>query len=337
MAGEKARTVSLVILASIAVVAVLYFLKPLLIPFLIAVMLTYILSPLVERLAGYKIPRLLSILVLFLIVFGVLGVVLELLISNALAFADKLPEYRVLFQELLADYSSRYAWLDSMLENLTGFIFGLPIGSFTNSVVNSSVSFLSNSFLVLLFVIYLLISAHGYPDKIRKAYPGSKGEKILKVWSHINKDVRKYLDIHSLISLATGVTVGIICWALGIPFAFLWGFLAFILNYIPTIGSIVAAIPPIITAAVVLGMMPAIWAAVLIILAQLVWGNVVETRIAGESLGISPLAILLSLVFMGWLWGVVGAILAVPIASMVKIVCANIDSLKPISELMKEK
>ena len=332
--GTKAATVSLILLATIAVAFVLYILKPILIPFLIAVMLSYILYPFVERLSKYKIPRIITLLVVFLIALGALGKIVEILISNIISLSGNFPEYKTQFSALLNDYSLQYPWLESILENIKGMLFSLPIGGYTNSLINSSVNFFSNTFLILLFVTYLVLSIHSYPAKIQKAFSGTKGTYILKVWSDINRDIRKYLDIHTLISLATGISVGLVCWLFGVPFAFLWGFLAFVLNYIPTIGSIVASIPPVITAAVVLGIYPAIWVTVLMIVIQLIWGNIVEPKFAGKSLGLSSLTILLSLVFWGWLWGIVGTILAVPIASMIKIICENIDALKPISELM---
>ena len=113
--------------------------------------------------------------------------------------------------------------------------------------------------------------------------------------------------------------------------------MAFILNYIPTIGSIIATLPPVITAAVVLGITPAVWVGILVIAGQTFWGNIVEPKIAGNSLGLSPLVILLSLVFWGWLWGVVGAILAVPIAVILKVTCLNVPALRPVGILMDDQ
>src|SRR3990170_4436993 len=200
--GTKAATVSLILLATIAVAFVLYILKPILIPFLIAVMLSYILYPLVERLSKYKIPRIITLLVVFLIALGALGKIVEILISNIISLSGNFPEYKTQFSALLNDYSLQYPWLESILENIKGMLFSLPIGGYTNSLINSSVNFFSNTFLILLFVTYLVLSIHSYPAKIQKAFSGTKGTYILKVWSDINRDIRKNLDIHTLISLA---------------------------------------------------------------------------------------------------------------------------------------
>jgi predicted PurR-regulated permease PerM len=328
---------SLVILCLIAVAAVLYILKPLLIPFLIAIMLSYILNPLVEKLAQYRIPRIITLLIVFAVGIGLIATFFDVLVSNASSFAEKMPEYRTAFMSLIDQYSAQYPWLNRSFEEVIGFVFGLTIASYTSAVLSSSLNFLSDALLVVFFITYLCLSIHTYPGKIERAFPGAKGKNVLRILKHINFDIRQYLSIHTFISLGVGITVGIICWAFGIPFAFLWGFLAFILNYIPTIGSIIAGIPPVIIAAVQLGISSAVIIALLIVVAQMVWENAIERKMTGDSLGISAIAMLLFLVFWTWLWGIVGAILAVPIASMVKIVCENIPSLKPISVLMDDK
>ncbi|MGE3278878.1 MAG: AI-2E family transporter [Candidatus Altimarinota bacterium] len=336
MTDSKASN-SLVILCLIAVTVVLYILKPLLIPFLIAVMLSYILGPLVEKLASYKIPRIVTLFVIFIVGIGVLATFLDVVVSNARTFSENIPEYRTQFMVLFDQYSTQYPWLNRSFEEVISFLFGLPIGSYTTAVVSSSLSFLSDALLVIFFITYLCLSLHTYPGKIERAFPGTKGKNIQRILSHINRDIRQYISIHTFVSLGVGISVGIICWSFGIPFAFLWGFLAFVLNYIPTIGSIVASIPPVVIAVVQLGIGSAVMVALLIILAQMVWENVIERKMAGESLGMSAIVMLLFLVFWTWLWGIVGAILAVPIASMVKIVCENVPSLKPISVLMDDR
>lgn len=336
MSGEK-NSNSLVVLCLIAVTAVLYLLKPLLIPFLIAVMLSYIIYPLVEKFAAYKIPRIITLLIIFVLGIGILATFTDVLVSNASAFAQNFPEYKVQVINLFEQYSTRYPWLNRSFEEVIGFIFGLPIGAYTTLILSSSLNFISDAVLVIFFITYLCLSIHTYPKKIERAFPGNKGKNLMRIFSHINLDIRKYLSIHTFVSLGVGITVGIICWLFGIPFAFLWGFLAFILNYIPTIGSIIAGLPPVIIAAVQLGIMPTLGLAGLIVLTQMIWENVIERKMTGESLGISAIAMLLFLVFWTWLWGIVGAILAVPIASMIKIACENIPSLKPISVLMDDK
>ncbi|MDP3975594.1 MAG: AI-2E family transporter [bacterium] len=333
----QARSAPLTILAIVVIGAALFILKPILIPLLIAIMIAYIISPLVEKLAQWKIPRIVTLLILFTLGFAALGYAVDKVIENSGAFVKNFPQYKQNITTIVHQYSAEYEWVDKAVGNLTQVLFSLPIGTTANTVFNSSLSFLSNSFLILLFVMYFGLSGHGLHQKIREAFPGGQGKKLIEMVSHINRDVNKYLVVHTAVSLATGISVWAICWYFQVPFAFLWGTIAFLLNYIPNIGSVISTIPPVATAAVAVGVTPALWVLGGITLAQLIWGNLVEPKIAGQSLGLSPLVILIFLVFWGWLWGIVGMILAIPIASVIKIVCSNVPEWKPISVLMGDR
>lgn len=337
MTTNTPQNASLALLASIAVVAVLYILKPILMPFLIALMISYIISPLVERMAKKKVPRIVTILIIIGLLFALLANLVQVLVSNTVEFVSNYPSYQSQFFTLIESATQRYEWLNEVVDQVSAWVLALPIGSYANGLINSSVSLLSNTFLILLFVVYLCLSGHQMSHKLGRAYPGPKGKKLQSILQHINADIRKYVSLHTLMSLATGVCVTLVCFWFQVPFAPIWGFLAFILNYIPTIGSIIATIPPVITAAVTVGLNPALWVAISMIAIQTLWGNIVEPKLAGDSLGISPLVILLSLVFWGWLWGVVGAILAVPIAVILKVSFINIEPLKPLGILMGEE
>jgi AI-2 transport protein TqsA len=337
MNSDTVQSTSLAILTSIAAIAVLFILKPILIPFLIAVMISYIISPLVEKMFSYKIPRIITLLVIILLLMGLLANITQVLVSNGIEFAKDYPSYQEQFSTLLERVSTRRPWLDQVVNQFSSWIFALPVGSYVNTLLNSSVNLLSNTFLILLFVTYLCLSGNQMQEKVLKAFPGPQGKKIEIILSHINSDIRKYISLHTLMSIATGVSVTLVCFYFKVPFAPIWGFLAFTLNYIPTIGSIISSIPPVITAAVTVGVQPAVWVALLVLGIQSFWGNVIEPKLAGSSLGISPLVILLSLVFWSWLWGVVGAILAVPIAVILKVSCINIEPLRPIGILMGDE
>jgi predicted PurR-regulated permease PerM len=152
----------------------------------------------------------------------------------------------------------------------------------------------------------------------------------------ISKQIGQYLVVKVAISGTTGVLVWIILSLLKVEFALTWGALAFFLNFIPSIGSIIASIPPVLLA--VVQYYPSVWTPVLtavaLLLVQMTMGNIIEPKIMGDNLNLSPVVILLALIFFGWMWGIVGALLSVPIAAAIKIVCENIDALKPISILM---
>ena len=152
----------------------------------------------------------------------------------------------------------------------------------------------------------------------------------------ISSQISHYLSLQFLISFTTGSIVWGALTVIGVDFAATWGALAFFLNFIPTIGSILASIPPILIAFI--QYYPSVWPGIITLVAittiQLVIGNGVAPKVMGDRLNLSPVVVLLSLLFWGWLWGVVGALLAIPITAAIKIVCENFSELRPISVMM---
>jgi predicted PurR-regulated permease PerM len=189
---------------------------------------------------------------------------------------------------------------------------------------------------VLIFLVFMLLGKPYFQNKIERAFPNSQGERINQVTVSIASQISRYLSIKVMISAITGILVWLVLWLMGVDFAITWGVLTFLLNFIPTVGSIVATIPPVLLA--VVQFYPNLWLAAgvltTLLLIQQVIGNFIEPKLMGENLNLSPVVILISVVFWGWLWGITGALLSVPIAAALKIVCENIEMLKPISVLM---
>ena len=147
----------------------------------------------------------------------------------------------------------------------------------------------------------------------------------------------RYLLLQFVISLATGLCVWVALWIIGVEFALTWGALAFVLNFIPTIGSIIASIPPVLIALVQYApdsYWPAVATALVLLAIQMAIGNFIAPRVMGEHLNLSPVAVLVSLLFWSWLWGPAGALLSVPVTAAVKIVCDNIGPLAPVGVLL---
>ncbi|MEL7401671.1 MAG: AI-2E family transporter, partial [Pseudomonadota bacterium] len=134
-----------------------------------------------------------------------------------------------------------------------------------------------------------------------------------------SSSVQQYLAIKSLVSLGTGITIGLILWIIGVDYAPLWALVAFLLNYIPNIGSIIAAIPAVLIALIQLGVGEALLVGLSYVLVNTVFGNVVEPRLMGRSLGLSTLVVFISLVFWGWILGPVGMLLSIPLTMVMKI------------------
>ncbi len=176
---------------------------------------------------------------------------------------------------------------------------------------------LSNSFLIILTVIFILAEAASFPRKLSDILQDP--DKDLPHFSRFAENMNRYIAIKTSVSVATGMTVTGFLWLLGVDFPILWGLLAFLLNYVPTIGSIIAAVPPVILALIQLGVAPAGFVAVGFLAINIIMGNVVEPRFMGKGLGLSTLVVFLSLVIWGWVLGPVGMLLSVPLTMTAKI------------------
>jgi predicted PurR-regulated permease PerM len=176
---------------------------------------------------------------------------------------------------------------------------------------------LTNVFMILLTVIFILLEASGFPQKLRTAL--GDPEESLGQFKSITESVNRYLAMKTIFSLATGVAVAIWLAILGVDFALLWGLVAFLLNYVPNIGSIIAAIPAVLLALIQLGVGPALLACLGYVVVNVVFGSILEPKFMGRGLGLSALVVFLSLVFWGWVLGPVGMVLSVPLTMIVKV------------------
>jgi predicted PurR-regulated permease PerM len=205
------------------------------------------------------------------------------------------------------------------------------------SLSSQIISLSSKAVLVLIFTAFMLAEQRGFARKLAAAFPSPVATRISRVIGGITQQVSRYLLLQFLISAATGLCVWIALWAIGVEFALTWGVLAFVLNFIPTIGSIVASIPPVVIALAQYApdsYWPAVATLIALLAIQMTIGNVISPRLMGDHLNLSPVAVLVSLLFWAWLWGPGGALLSVPVTAAVKIVCDNIQPLSPIGVLL---
>lgn len=190
--------------------------------------------------------------------------------------------------------------------------------SYLGSFTRAAMGMLSQGFLILLVVIFILFEAMVLPSKVR-ALPGMDETQWTRLQTIVD-NIRRYMAIKTLVSLLTGVLVALMLWILGIPFALLLGLLAFMLNFVPNVGSIIAAIPAVLLAVVDAGLGTAVGIAIGYVAINIGVGNGLEPRVMGRGLGLSPLIILLSLIFWGWVLGPVGMLLSVPLTMTGKII-----------------
>jgi predicted PurR-regulated permease PerM len=288
----------------------------------------------VTFLARHKVPTGPSVGVVMILLLGIFYLTGLFVYSRVLAFTNEYPKYAAQFNQIAASFTTNVTLPE--WASFQTIDWQARIGEWLVSLPGSFVNFFSNLVLVLIFLVFMLLGKPYFQSKVERAFPDSQGETVNRVTASIARQISRYLSIKVLISAITGVLVWLVLQLMGVDFPITWGMLAFLLNFIPTVGSIVATIPPVLLALV--QFYPNLWMAGAVLLAitaiQQVMGNFIEPKIMGENLNLSPVVILISLVFWGWLWGITGALLSVPIAAAIKIVCENIETLKPVSVLM---
>ncbi|GGW75324.1 AI-2E family transporter [Alteromonas halophila] len=310
----------LLVLASLVIVlAGIKAASTIMVPFLLSVFIAIACSPIIQWTSRYGVPRWLSItlVILMIVVFGFL---LAGLVGQSMTeFRENLPEYR---QKL----DSEFAWIVSKLADFNIHINRELIESHLDPGVAMSVAtdfitgmggVLSNLVLILLTVVFMLFEADTIPKRLHVAMadPDMKFQHI----DRFIQSVKSYLAIKTMVSLATGLIIGVWLWVMDIDHFMLWAVLAFMLNYIPNIGSIIAAVPVVLIAFVQYGPASAGFAALGFVLVNTIMGNLVEPRLMGRGMGLSTLVVFLSLIFWGWLLGTVGMLLSVPLTMVVKI------------------
>ena len=340
MQGNKIITAFLGLIVVFITGVVLRLAKPVLLPLFLAIFLSFILYPVLDFSSNrLKIPKVISIFLILIVTFFVIYLLGVLFYSSGKAFASEFPNYGQKISSILGSLQEKlklapYRW--DPLE-WVGQLDINKISSFLFASLGTFFSFISNLFLILIFLIFILIGRGNTKPKIQNSFSKKRAAKIIKVIQNIDSQIQKYFAIKTVVSLVTGLLVTIVLLLFGLDFAIVFGFLTFLLNYIPTIGSIFATAFPVIIAVFQFeSLWPALWILLILTLIQQSMGNFIEPKFMGEGLGLSPLVVLFSLFFWGWLWGILGMILAVPLAAMVKIVCSNIPSLKFVGELMSK-
>lgn len=340
---------AVLMLGIIAIILMLFLLKQaqtVFVPFTIAWVLSRLLTPIMLFLKKRKIPTGLSVVILLLgmaIFFFLVGTIVT--ISTA-SFTDEIPQYVKSFsatvQEMSATIARKFPQmgtseiqeeLNKQLVNLSTTALGLA-----KSILSTLTGVVSMAIMILIMLAFMLISAANSKAKIDAAFSSELSAKINTIIDSISSRLSKYLYIQTIISLITGILVGLACKVFGISSPLTWGFLTFILNYIPTVGSIIASIPPIIIAIITYypNWWPIIGITLVILGIQQILGNVISPKLMGESLDISPVMILFGLLLFTWMWGIVGAWLSVMIVATIRIVCGNIEPLKPIGVLLSQ-
>lgn len=291
--------------------------------FLVAVFFAIIGTPPVLWLERKRIPSVVAVLLVVAGMITILLIVGAIVGASINSFYTELPVYQTRLQEQVSAFNAFLATkgIRGMDKVLLGYINPVAVMNLTARLLAGLGSALSDIVLILLTVTFILLEASSFPVKLRAVL--GDPQQVFPQFTRFVGDIERYMVIKTLISLATGILIGIWLSILGVDFPILWGFLAFLLNYVPNVGSTVAAVPAVLLAFIQLGIGSAVMATAGYMTVNFVLDNVIETRLMGRKLGLSTLVVFLSLIFWGSLLGPVGMVLCIPLTMTLKFACEN--------------
>ena len=334
LAQRKGLRVLATLACLVVVIAGLRAASSLMLPLLVAVFLAILSVPPMRRLQNLGVPTAPAIAIVVILAFGVVTLVTAVIGTSVRQFQDALPFYRSRLNDILND---GIRWLqDRGLEIETRALSDLVDTGFLLELVGDTaaglLAVMSNLLLVVLMLIFMLFEANNLPGKLRLALSDPNAD--LSQFSGSAERVQKYLSIKTLTSLATGVLVTILTAAIGLDFPLLWGLVAFLFNFVPSIGSVIAAVPAVLLALVQFGVGQALLVTIGYLAINMAIGNAIEPRLMGRKLGLSTLVVFLSMVFWGWVWGPVGMLLSVPLTVIIKIALEHSDDFHWVAVLL---
>jgi predicted PurR-regulated permease PerM len=320
----------------VIVVAGLRAASTIVVPFLSAVFLAVLCLPTIHWLRRKGVPEALQLTI-------VIGGIVALFFAFATFVSSSLSRFRTAlpgYGRSLAGLRDNLAtWLEehgmkSPEDVFAGWFDPEALIRHAGSAAAQVGSLLGDAFLILLLLAFLLGETASLPAKLRAA--SRRPEESIARWDQVLQGITRYFAIKTWMSLATGISVAVLMVIIGVDFPVLWGFTAFMLNYVPNIGSVLAAIPPVLIALVQpgLGFGSALAVAIGFIVINIVFGSIVETRLAGRGLDLSTFVVLVSLLFWGWVLGPVGMLLSVPLTMAVKIALGAFDDTRGLAVML---
>ncbi len=323
------QTICLLLLSALAVAAALYWLRPVMVPFVLAVFIAYGLSPLVDlSVRRLRFPRVLAVAGTLALAFLLLLLLGGLISASVRQLASNSEAYQAQLSQLLASAAEnlpleRYGVSAELSLDRLSQIPASAVGNMLLGTTNALLDLLSKSILVLIFVIFLLIGSGGR-------------EPLTGVWNEIESNIQRYLATKAALSAATGLVVGLVLSLLGVDLALVFGLFAFLLNFIPSIGSVIATLLPLPVVLVSPEITPLTATLAIAIpgVIQLTIGNVLEPKIMGDTLDLHPVVIVIMLIFWGILWGIPGMLLATPITAVLKILFGRLEQTRPLADLL---
>lgn len=316
--NDAPLTRTFVILASVVIlIAGLKIAQPIIVPVFIALFLTILTSPAVTYLVKFRIPVSFAVTLVVIALLGFFYALASLVATNTDEFIARLPSYQSQLQDALIKLQTNAPWLvEELKQSITNFQPTESAISLLKVLFSGLGSVLTAIVLTTFTLIFTLFEAQSASAKITRAFGDDHSIQYVKKFSRL---VQRYLLIKSLISAATGIIVAVMLWLMGVDYPILWGTFAFLMNFIPNVGSILAAFPPMLLASIQMGIPGFLMTLGGFTGINMIIGNFIEPRLMGKTLDISTLVVFLSLIFWGWILGPMGMLLAIPLTVVIKI------------------
>ncbi len=307
---------------------------PILVPFLFAAFLAVISYPAVDWLTSRRVPLPAAVVLVLLVAVVLLSGLGVGVTQSVRSFTANLPVYEGKLSEQVSQGRDwiAHAGFKLPIPRAEDLVDSAAIFNATSSLVAGLGVLLTNVLLSLLSYVFMLFEAPSLPAKFRHAF-GSNSGALADLDSMAGK-MQRYLALKAVISLGTGIPIWLVLALMGVDYPLLWGLLAFLLNFIPNIGSVIAAVPPALLALIQYGPLSAVSVAILFLVVNMVMGNIIEPRVMGQGLGLSTFVVFAALIFWGWVLGAVGMFLAVPLTIMTQIVLASHPETRGVAILM---
>jgi predicted PurR-regulated permease PerM len=347
--GLKWVKIPLSIIALTIIVVILKELKSIFLPLTFAIFLTFIFSPIDSYLTKRKVPKLLTITLMMLIIITFFFVTGFILYSAVGSIAVQAPKYQelligkindayIILQQLLFKFESLFSSLPDIFDR--GHIItptNLPASRIITGTMGSFIDFIVGVTLTLIFFVFIEAGIGKLTKRVKKVLTETRNKQALNMINNIQEHMKRYFITKTLISLATGLVGMFFVWVLGIDFVIVSGILLFVLNFIPNIGSVISSAFPIIICFLQFGFgWRLIGVSVAMLTVQTIFGNILEPLIQGERLNLSPVIVLISLIFWGWVWGITGMLISVPLTSAINIILKEINENNIISAIISD-
>jgi predicted PurR-regulated permease PerM len=346
---QDARTVFLGGLFFLALFGALHLAAEIVLPVVLAILLKLLLQPLVRMADRLHVPRALGALLALVLVIGCLAGLISALAGPAASWAGKLPDALPKLQDQLAGLKAPIAGVEHVLQRAETMVLGptAPAGpnavpaphgpNLVGALFSGTTAVAATLFTTLLVLFYLLVSGETFLRRVVEILPrfGVKRQAV-EMAQNIEEHISAYLLTVTAINAVVGALTGLVMWACGVDDALLWGVLAYLVNYIPILGPITALVIFACVSVISLGVT---WAAALPValyfVIHVIEGEITTPMILARRFTINPVAVILALVFWYWMWGVPGAVLAVPMLAITKIICDEITPLRAFGHFLE--